>query len=174
MDRWQTVRAEIADFRRYLSDSFPPIDIRPAYDFDWGDGSQYKASRKDGRYSCCGVYLFYDEAGTLLYVGKAMWTFDKRIWSHAIAGESTSTSSPSTTATRLLHWLWSIFSSVDLSRRGTPNALDTMFRDNKIPSQPKRWSNSRWCRHEHAGHMSHRPRRDVRHRRRTLAQGLQR
>lgn len=85
MDRWKAVEAEIEDFRRYLAPTFPPIRITEGYDFRWSQ-EDYKRSRKDKSYNCCGVYLFYDETGTLLYVGKAIYTFDKRIWTHQIDG----------------------------------------------------------------------------------------
>ena len=84
MERWRQVQAEIEEFRRFLYADFPPLEITAAYDFAWANGPEYKASRKDGRYGRCGVYLFFEEGGTLLYVGKALWTFDKRIWTHDI------------------------------------------------------------------------------------------
>jgi hypothetical protein len=85
MDRWKAVEVEIEDFRRYLAPNFPPIKITEGYDFRWSQ-DEYKRSRKERPYQCCGVYLFYDDAGTLLYVGKAIYTFDKRIWTHQIDG----------------------------------------------------------------------------------------
>ena len=85
MDRWKTVEAEIEDFRRYLSPAFPPIKITEGYDFHWSQ-EEYKQSRSERPYRCCGVYLFYDDAGALLYVGKAIYAFDKRIWTHQIDG----------------------------------------------------------------------------------------
>jgi hypothetical protein len=82
MDRWHSVEAEIADFRRYLYGGFPPLEVHAAYDFAWESGAEYKESRKDGRYGHCGVYLIFDGIGTFLYVGKAIWKFDKCIWLH--------------------------------------------------------------------------------------------
>ncbi|MDB5328983.1 MAG: hypothetical protein JWP03_134 [Phycisphaerales bacterium] len=86
MDRWQSVKAQVEDFRRYLYADFPPLEIREGYDFAWHWGDDYKTSRKDKRYGQPGVYLFFDEAGELLYVGKGIYTFDKRIWTHQIQG----------------------------------------------------------------------------------------
>jgi hypothetical protein len=86
MERWKTVQAEIEDFRRYLAPDFPQMTVAEGYDLTLGWGVPYKEARKRGLFNACGVYVFYDEAGTLLYVGKALWTFDKRIWTHKIDG----------------------------------------------------------------------------------------
>lgn len=86
MDRWQKVKAQLTDFQEYLYAGFPRLEIREGYDFAWGWGDRYKVSRKDQRYNQASVYLFYSEAGELLYVGKATYAFDKRIWTHQIEG----------------------------------------------------------------------------------------
>jgi hypothetical protein len=83
MDRWGPIKVQIDHFRRYLATDFPTIDIVAGYDFTWSQ-DQYKESRKHSPYQCCGVYLFFNGTAELLYVGKALWTFDKRIWTHQI------------------------------------------------------------------------------------------
>ncbi len=79
--RWADVNAVVTEFRRYLSTDFPSLQVTPLYDFNWSQ-EEYKASREVSAYNSPGVYLFYNESGELLYIGKASWTFDKRVWKH--------------------------------------------------------------------------------------------
>ena len=80
-DRWQRVNALVDEFRRDLSPDFPSLDIASLYDYGW-TAEQYRASRADKRYWKWGVYLFFDAAGSVVYVGQATFSFDKRVWSH--------------------------------------------------------------------------------------------
>ncbi len=85
-ERWQRVADAIVDFRKHLSADFPAIEMAHLYDFTKPE--LYKASRKTAPHTKAGVYLFYDAEGKLLYVGKASWTFDKRIWQHEDIAEA--------------------------------------------------------------------------------------
>ena len=81
MERWRSVQEKIAEFRRYLAPDFPPLEVQEGYDYEWGYGPEWDAARNAKRYDPCGVYLIYNAAGTLLYVGKADW-FYKRMLTH--------------------------------------------------------------------------------------------
>jgi hypothetical protein len=82
MKRWERIIAEITDFRKLLCSDAPAFSIEFAYDYEWSNGPLYKQSRKDWRYSHCGVYLIFSGAEELVYIGVAMYSFDKRIWTH--------------------------------------------------------------------------------------------
>jgi hypothetical protein len=82
MPRWQHLRAALDDFRSYLAPNTPPFVLHAANDY-WWDDDEYKRLRPAGFPSRMrGVYLMYDDAGELMYVGVALVSFDKRVWSH--------------------------------------------------------------------------------------------
>ncbi len=81
MERWRTVQERLEEFRRYLAPDFPCLEIKEGYDYEWSYGPEWKSACKTKRFDPCGVYLIYDGAGTLLYVGKADW-FYKRMLKH--------------------------------------------------------------------------------------------
>ena len=82
MERWQAAFAAIEEFRSYLAASVPPIQILRAHEEGW-TREEYKRKRPDGFPSRLrGVYLIFDHHQRLVWVGKAMWNFDKRVWSH--------------------------------------------------------------------------------------------
>jgi hypothetical protein len=82
MERWQAVERALDEFQSYLAPSVPRLSIAYACDKRWPD-EEYKRRRPKGFPSRLrGIYLIYDEAETLLYVGVAMWNYDKRCWSH--------------------------------------------------------------------------------------------
>jgi len=97
--RWTPIRAHLARFQC----SFCPADMSAlplllGSDRTWSD-AEYRASRPKGfPGSLRGIYLLSDPVGILLYVGVAMWSFDKRFWSHDAdmwtAALSTSSRSP--------------------------------------------------------------------------------
>lgn len=133
MDRWKTVETEIEDFRRYLAPSFPPIQITEGYDFRWSQ-DEYKRWRKERPYQCCGVYLFYDSAGTLLHVGKALWTFDKRLWTHQIGASLEPPTPPR--AVLFTHRQFGVNLWREIFGRGfSRNVANGLGRDGGIPSR---------------------------------------
>ncbi len=82
MPRWLQLRTALAEFRYYLAPHTPPFILLAANDFLW-DNDEYKRLRPAGFPSRLrGVYLMYDGAGELMYVGVALVNFDKRVWSH--------------------------------------------------------------------------------------------
>ena len=86
VDRLAPIRRELERFQRTLCHpSMPPLAVIPATDRHWTD-AEY-ASRKPAGFpgDLGGVYLIYDDAETLQYVGVALWSFDKRVWSHDAA-----------------------------------------------------------------------------------------
>ena len=83
IDRFVVVRRELERFQRTLCHpAMPPLAIIHATDRRWSD-AEYRSQRPDGFPSRLrGVYLLHNEAEELQYVGLAMWSFDKRVWSH--------------------------------------------------------------------------------------------
>lgn len=82
LPRWNKLRAALDEFRSYLAPGTPPFVLHAANDY-WWDGDEYKRSRPFGFPSQMrGVYLMYDAADMLMYVGVALVSFDKRVWSH--------------------------------------------------------------------------------------------
>jgi len=82
-ERWNGVDEALSEFSRFLAHDFPKLELQHLYDFEMTD-EEYQLSRKakSAIYNLPGVYLFYDKSGSLLYIGKASWTFDKRVWKH--------------------------------------------------------------------------------------------
>jgi hypothetical protein len=82
LPRWRTVEPLLREFKSYLAADAPPLRIVPANDYDWSD-EEYRQRKRDFKVcSGSGVYLIFDAASELQYVGLAMNTFDHRIWSH--------------------------------------------------------------------------------------------
>ena len=82
MKRWEQVGLKITDFRKVVCVDAPPFTIRAAYDYQWSK-EQYKSVLKaDRRFQDSGVYLIFSANEELIYVGVAMYTFEKRIWRH--------------------------------------------------------------------------------------------
>ena len=60
----------------------PKVDVQLAVDSAWA-AEEYRSRRPQGFPGRSrGVYLFFDQSDALIYVGKACWNFDKRIWGH--------------------------------------------------------------------------------------------
>jgi hypothetical protein len=82
LPRWRKVEPLLREFESYLAAEAPPLRIVPANDYDWSD-EEYRQRKRDFKVcSGSGVYLIFDVASQLQYVGLAMNTFDHRIWSH--------------------------------------------------------------------------------------------
>ena len=79
--RWERIIPHIKEFQSHLAKHVPELRIEFANDNTWSN-DQYKEQRKSGIYSRFGVYLMFDNAECLEYVGVAMNSFDDRIWSH--------------------------------------------------------------------------------------------
>jgi hypothetical protein len=82
LPRWSTVEPLLREFESYLATDAPRLRIVSANDCDW---SYEKYRRRKREFKLCsgnGVYLIYDAASQLEYVGLAMNTFDHRIWDH--------------------------------------------------------------------------------------------
>jgi hypothetical protein len=82
LPRWRKVEPLLREFESYLAADAPPLRIVPANDYDWSD-EEYRQQKRD--FKVCsgnGVYLIFDAASQLQYVGLAMNTFEHRIWSH--------------------------------------------------------------------------------------------
>jgi hypothetical protein len=80
--RWGPVLPILDAFQRHLAENIPRLEIIAAADKRWSD-EQYMQHRPEGFPSRLrGVYLLFDENKSLLYVGLAMWSFDKRVWTH--------------------------------------------------------------------------------------------
>jgi hypothetical protein len=82
LSRWDPVLEAIAVFRSYLAPNVPPFELIAPVDRRWTD-EEYGRRRPRG-FPCRlrGVYLIYDDAEVLLYIGLATDCFDKRVWSH--------------------------------------------------------------------------------------------
>lgn len=82
IERWRPVLDSIKHFELLLASAIPPLRITAAVDKNWTD-EEYKRLRPEGfPGELRGVYLIYDPAAVLQYVGLAMWSFDTRVWSH--------------------------------------------------------------------------------------------
>ena len=82
LSRWSTLLPLLEKFQTHLASNVPKLEIIAATDKRWSD-DDYKQLRPRGFPSNLrGVYLLFGEDETLLYVGLAMWCFDKRVWSH--------------------------------------------------------------------------------------------
>lgn len=82
VERWQPVQRVIDRFHSLLAPHVPLRGIVTACDETWTD-EDYKRLRPKGFPGRLrGVYLIYDQASQLSYVGLAMFNFDKRVWSH--------------------------------------------------------------------------------------------
>ena len=85
LSRWEPVLEAIAVFRSYLAPNVPPFELIAANDKRWTD-EEYGRLRPSGFPARLrGVYLIYDDAEALLYVGMATVCFDKRVWKHGHA-----------------------------------------------------------------------------------------
>jgi len=83
VDRFVPIQRELERFQRTLCNpSMPPLVVIHATNRQWTD-AEY-ASRKPAGFPgrLRGVYLISDDAEVLQYVGVALWSFDKRVWSH--------------------------------------------------------------------------------------------
>lgn len=83
LPRWAPIRPCLQRFvRDYCPAAMPPLTLLHGSDRTWTD-DEYRTRRPDGFPGRLrGVYLLFDTAETLLYVGVAMWSFDKRVWAH--------------------------------------------------------------------------------------------
>ena len=79
--RWQSIAPVLDEFQTFLCPGLPRFELVAADDSQWSD-DRYKAQRATGVFSRRGVYLIFDQSEALQYVGVAMYTFQKRIWSH--------------------------------------------------------------------------------------------
>jgi len=77
--RWQSLRHVLEEFQSCLSDRVPRLEVVAANDRQWSE-ERYQTQRRTGIFGKQGVYLIYDDAATLQYVGLATYQFDKRIW----------------------------------------------------------------------------------------------
>lgn len=80
--RWIPVRKALDDFRTYLAPHIPDFDLLNATDAHWTEDEYRRLRPKGFPTRLCGVYLLFDEAELLQYVGVAVVNFDKRVWSH--------------------------------------------------------------------------------------------
>jgi hypothetical protein len=80
--RWARVRAALDEFRAYLAPHVPPFPLIAANDYWWDDEEYYRSRPEGFPTRMRGVYLMFDAADELLYVGVALVNFDKRVWSH--------------------------------------------------------------------------------------------
>jgi hypothetical protein len=82
-DRSDRVRQALESFRqRFCHLTMQPLTVVHASDRRWTD-AEYRNRRPKGfPTKLRGVYLIYDDAQVLQYVGLAMGCFDKRVWSH--------------------------------------------------------------------------------------------
>ena len=83
LPRWTSICEHLRRFERdYCPAVMPPLTILNGSDRTWTD-AEYQARRPAGfPDNMRGVYLLFDPTETLLYVGVAMWSFDKRVWAH--------------------------------------------------------------------------------------------
>ena len=82
LPRWSTVEPLLREFESYLAANAPRLRILSANDYTWSY-EEYRQRKQE--FKVCsgnGVYLIYDAASQLQYVGLAMNTFDHRIWGH--------------------------------------------------------------------------------------------
>ena len=82
LPRWGMVEPLLREFESYLSADAPQLRIVHANDRNWSY-EEYRQRKQE--FKVCsgnGVYLIYDAAAQLQYVGLAMNTFDHRIWGH--------------------------------------------------------------------------------------------
>jgi len=82
-DRWNNILPYLNEFRSHLSPSFPELEIEAAYNYDQTN-DDYKVALKNGVFHRAGLYLLFDKAKQLCYVGKTI-SFNKRVWQHARA-----------------------------------------------------------------------------------------
>ena len=82
LERWQPVIPVLREFDSALSKHVPPTSVLAASDGEWSDEEYERLRPKGFPSNLRGVYLLFDSPGELLYVGLAMWCFDKRVWSH--------------------------------------------------------------------------------------------
>lgn len=80
--RWSTIIPLLREFEGYLAEDAPRLALVHANDSRWSDEA-YRRRRAELKYgSKYGVYLLFEGTEQLRYVGLAMYSFDKRIWSH--------------------------------------------------------------------------------------------
>jgi hypothetical protein len=79
--RWEKLLPALRDFQSLLAPAIPPLTVIAASDRTWTD-EEYRQRRPKGFARMRGVYLLFGPDERLLYVGLAMWSFDKRVWSH--------------------------------------------------------------------------------------------
>ena len=80
--RWEPIIPLLREFESFLSDKVARLRIVFACDRHWSE-DEYKRRRPPGFPSNLrGVYLIFDPAEALRYVGVAMFNYDKRVWSH--------------------------------------------------------------------------------------------
>jgi hypothetical protein len=79
-DRWNDALRQLAGFRKFLAPSLPEFRLVNLTDRQWTN-EEYKL-RKLVHRGDPGVYLMYSESGMLIYIGKAEWSLDSRVWSH--------------------------------------------------------------------------------------------
>lgn len=83
MRRWEPIHEHLTRFQRdYGPPTMPPLALVAATDRTWSD-AEYRQRKPAGfPGGLRGVYLLFGADEALLYVGVAMWSFDKRVWSH--------------------------------------------------------------------------------------------
>jgi hypothetical protein len=80
--RWQPLLPVLDEFQANLAPQFRRLELTAATDKQWSDAEYWKLRPKGFPSRLRGVYLLFDEDDCLLYVGLAMWRFDKRVWAH--------------------------------------------------------------------------------------------
>ncbi|MCX5661233.1 MAG: GIY-YIG nuclease family protein [Planctomycetota bacterium] len=79
--RWQAIIPVLGEFQSRLAPDVPALRLEHANDSAWSM-ERYREQCKTGIFNQWGVYLIFNKADELQYVGLAMYSFHKRIWSH--------------------------------------------------------------------------------------------
>jgi hypothetical protein len=79
--RWAPILPQLKEFQLHLAPHVPAFRIEHLNDRRWSY-ARYREQCKTGAYNRYGVYLIFDPAEKLEYVGVAMNSFHDRIWDH--------------------------------------------------------------------------------------------
>lgn len=79
--RWTQIIPHLEEFQRHLALHIPILHIEHLNDRRWSN-ERYREQCKTGAYNRYGVYLMFDRAEKIEYIGVAMNSFHDRIWSH--------------------------------------------------------------------------------------------